>query len=344
LIEAGYKTGLYTSPHIEEVNERIRVNGTPISDKMFKKYERFVYEKITRKGSSYRTYFEALTAMAFLYFADKKTDFAVIETGLGGRLDSTNVVSPAVSIITVIDYDHKDILGSALKQIAHEKAGIIKKGRPVFIFNQEREVEDEVKRKAEKENSKVVFVDRKKCIKKSGNVFEYKEKTYKTYQPGSYQMDNSILAIEALRYLNIDEKYIKRGIKNFRIKGRMELLKNKPDVYADGSHNPAAIQKTMKEFASMSKGEIFVIACFMADKEYKISLSIIERYTKNIYLTSIPFFRSAKCKDYKDIGFPCFKTPKDAYREVMKKTKSRDTIIFIGSFYLISYARRAVKN
>lgn len=341
LKEAGFRTGLYTSPHIDQVNERIKIGGKPISDRMFRKYEKIVYDRISKRGTSYRTYFEALTAMAFLYFADSKTDFAVIETGLGGRLDSTNVVSSDASVITVIDYDHKDILGKSIEKIAYEKAGIIKSGAPCFTFRQRKSAESVIRKVCREKGSALSFTDPAECRIKENGKFEYKGYKYESSYPAYYQALNCAIASDVCRHFKIDSRAIDAGIRNFRIEGRMEVLGKRPAVIADGSHNPAAVRETLKEVKAAARGKLFVIACFMADKDYSSSVKSIESAADAVYFTSIPFFRSAKCNDYEKFAHPCFKTPKEAYRSALKNAGPNDTILFIGSFYLISYARKA---
>lgn len=342
LIENSYRVGTYTSPHIKYVNERIKINNRMISDKDFKKYEKVIYEKIKNKSKDYRTFFEAITTLAFLYFQEKKVDYSVIEVGLGGRLDSTNVVEKSISVITKIDYDHTHLLGDTIEKIAYEKGGIIKKNSVVFTFKQNKSVLDVLKSVAEKRKSKLFVVDATDYIRRPDG-FVYRNQFFKFQHPYSYQIENAILSINVTEFLGIDEKGIKKGIENFRIEGRGEIVSKNPFIIVDGSHNPAAIERTLKELKDLYPNKkINTISVFMADKDYKKSIKILKKYASNVYLTQIDFFRCAKIKDYESIdGVNLFERPEDAFKNALKKD---GITLFIGSFYLIEKAKRIVKS
>jgi len=343
LISAGFRVGVYTSPHISEVNERIKVDNKQISDKDFSRIERMIYKKITGRETSYRTYFEALTALAFIYFKERKTDFAVIETGLGGRLDSTNVVESEISIITKIGLDHTDILGKTLKKIAFEKAGIIKKSQDVFTFKQNKDVIDVIKRAAEKTDSKLHIVDSSEIIRKTKDSFLFEQKTYTLNQPGSYQKENATLVIKVSENLEIKLPKIRMGLKNFVIEGRLETVNQKPMIILDGSHNPQAVEVTLKEVKNLfPKKRLTVISIFMADKDYKKSINLIKKYSDRVIITQIPFFRCAKKEDYKGMKIEFAENVKIALMNAVDERT--DIILFTGSFYLIAEAREEVKK
>ncbi len=203
LIEAGYKVGLYTSPHLIRFNERIRVNGIPITD-----------EKIVEFMSQYKsaideiesTFFEATTAMAFDYFNKEKVDVAVVETGLGGRLDSTNVLKPKVTIITSITADHTEILGKELKTIAFEKGGIIKKGVPLILSSQSEEVKNVLLEIADRKSAEVIYCNQNDIknisISETGTRFSWNGIDYETCLIGEHQARNAVLAIEVLKFFS----------------------------------------------------------------------------------------------------------------------------------------------
>ncbi|MEO0289467.1 MAG: folylpolyglutamate synthase/dihydrofolate synthase family protein [candidate division WOR-3 bacterium] len=342
LIESSYKVGTYTSPHIKYVNERIKVNNRMISDKDFKKYEKLIYEKIKNKCKDYRTFFEAITTLAFLYFKDKKVDYSVLEVGLGGRLDSTNVVEKSLSVITKIDYDHTHLLGDTIEKITFEKGGIIKKNSVVFTFKQSKNVLDVLRNIADKRKSKLIVVDTNDYIRKT-NGFFYNDEFYRFLYPYSYQIENAILSLNIAKFLGISEKYIKKGIENFKIEGRGEIISENPLIIVDGSHNPAAVERTLRELKELyPERKINSISVFMSDKDYKKSIEILKKYASKIFLTEINFFRCAKIKDYEKIkGVNLFESPEDALKNAMEKNS---IILFIGSFYLIEKAKRIVKN
>ncbi len=343
IFSAGYRVGTYTSPHIKHVNERIKINGEFISDNSFSRIERMIYERILSREKSYRTYFEAMTMLAFIYFKERKTDFAVIETGLGGRLDSTNVVESEVSVITKIGLDHTDILGNTLKKIAIEKAGIIKKNQRVFTYKQSREALSEIKKQAKKQGAVLSIIDFKEAEIKNRRRFLFENEEYIINQPGLYQIENALLSIKTAEFLGIGINAIKRGIKEFKIEGRFEMIHKKPLIIIDGSHNPEAIKMTIEEVKAVyPKKRIASISIFMADKDFKKSLNILKRNAKNVIVTEIPFFRCAKRDDYNYLNVDFQKNVKESLIKAVK-TKA-DLILFIGSFYLLSHARRAVRE
>jgi dihydrofolate synthase/folylpolyglutamate synthase len=254
LVEYNYKVGLYTSPHFVRFNERIKINGVEIPDQYIASFID-KYEKLIDQHSL--TFFEVTTAMAFEYFVTNNVDYAVIETGLGGRLDATNVIKPLASIITSISLEHTNILGTSLEEITTEKAGIIKKGVPVFIgklpFN-------------------AVAVIEKKCSESASELFkiaEYvNEKTHSfelytdelelddwtTPLRGDYQKYNAALAGLVISKIldesdsNIIERGIKDVVKNTGIQGRYEFYNNHPDVIFDSAHNPEGVRNFLDEF------------------------------------------------------------------------------------------------
>ncbi|MEO0297680.1 MAG: folylpolyglutamate synthase/dihydrofolate synthase family protein [candidate division WOR-3 bacterium] len=342
LIESSYRVGTYTSPHIKYVNERIKLNNKMISDKDFERYERIIYEKIKNKNKDYRTFFEAITTLAFLYFKEKKVDYSVLEVGLGGRLDSTNVVEQSISVVTKIDYDHTHLLGDTIEKIAYEKGGIIKKNSVVFTFKQNKKVLEVLKGIADKRKSEFIVVDTTDYVRK-GDGFVYKNEFFKFQHPYSYQVENAILSLNVAKFLGVDEKNIKKGVENFKIEGRGEIVSKNPFVIVDGSHNPAAVERTLKELKYLyPEKKINTISVFMADKDYKKSIQILKKYASKVFLTEIDFFRCARIDDYRKIkGINLFKKPEDAFENALEK----DSItLFIGSFYLIEKAKSIVKD
>ena len=260
----GYGTGLYTSPHIVDVRERIAINGQPIGKGEFTELTREVAAAAAGLQSP-PTFFELLTAMAFKHFADEVVDIAVIETGLGGRLDSTNVITPEVSVITQIDYDHTHILGRSLAEIAREKAGIFKRRVPAITCEQAPEVEAALKEAAEKLSVPLRIVNKdiefscrfgasealgphtRVCLLTETSQFMH----LPVPLPGEHQAINCALALAAIDVLkasgfNFPEVAMNNGLASTRTPGRMELVWKQPRILVDGAHNPCAVRALMR--------------------------------------------------------------------------------------------------
>lgn len=291
LKEEQYKVGLYTSPHLIRFNERIRVNGEPIDDESIVD---FVDEYKSSIENIKSTFFEATTALAFSYFKEQKVDIAVIETGLGGRLDSTNVLKPEVTVITPITADHTEILGNDLETIAFEKGGIIKEGIPLVLAEQGPQVERVIldiasERKAE------VFYCRNRFMKdimltSTGTEFFWKGKKFKTALIGEHQAINGSLAIEAIKILNNNIKYlpINNGLGNTHWPGRLQLLSKTKPIYYDVAHNPHGIEVLLETLNKIFSKKPIGIMVLKADKELdKIAPKIINKF-EELIITSEP--------------------------------------------------------
>jgi len=288
LTAAGYKTGLYTSPHLHLYNERIRIDGKYITnDEIVVLMEKIkpAVEAVNAESpdkNEHLTTFEITTALGFCYFALKKTDFQVIEVGLGGRLDATNVVQPVVSIITSISYEHMDILGSTLTAIAGEKAGIIKPEGTVVIAPQVSEAEHAITAVAQKQNARCIYVGRDVTYEslKFDNVRQSLLVTgrldnYRITIPllGKYQLDNAATAIGALEVLiekgnHIPKAKIVEGMAGVQWEGRLQILNRRPLVVADGAHNQDSMHKlceALKQYFKFDKA--ILIIGMSADKD-----------------------------------------------------------------------------
>ncbi|HHQ0951427.1 TPA: bifunctional folylpolyglutamate synthase/dihydrofolate synthase, partial [Listeria innocua] len=258
LEEAGYKTGTFTSPYIETFNERISVNGIPVSDQMIVDLAnriKPIAEELEKTVYGPPSEFEIITAMMFLCFAEYESiDIGIIEVGLGGRLDSTNVLTPLISVITTIGMDHMEFLGNSIEQIAGEKAGIIKPGIPVISGVIQKEAQEVIINNAIRNNSNVAWLNKDFFIQNRGD-----EITFRTSHGdeipditigllGIHQLNNAAVAIKVLQYLNtfssyeINQSAIKKGLKKAFWPGRMELLDVKPFIMMDGAHNPEGVK------------------------------------------------------------------------------------------------------
>ena len=295
LQSAGYKVGLYTSPHLVDFTERFIINQKSISRKkvseLLERIKPCIEKVANTPAYNHPTFFEVITSMAFLYFFEEQVDFLVLEVGLGGRLDATNVCEPLISVITHIDYDHMDELGNSLKEIAREKGGIIKPEGIVISSNQYEEAYNEIKKIADDRNSLIYSVGREiiyQIVKSDikGVIFDLKGiyheyKNLHTPLLGRHQADNSaaaITAIEALkiRGVNITEKAIRAGLGKVNWTGRLEIIQNNPTLVLDGAHNPNGVKivrDALKEIFSYHR-LILVLAIF-ADKDYKKMIQII---------------------------------------------------------------------
>ncbi len=315
LKEAGMKIGLYTSPHIFEYTERIKISGDEISKDDFAKYVKKVC-KTADKNNIYLTEFEILTAIMFKYFADKKVDVVVLETGLGGRFDATNVIkSNLCSIITHIDFDHTERLGSTLSKIAFEKAGLIKENCPVITA----EGYEVFKDTADKKNAMLIMVA----------PFE---DTSNLSLKGLYQQENLSLALSAIRYLfpQISETVIQDGLKHVQHPFRFQYLKEK-NMIIDAAHNPNGIRalKQSLDYYYSDMPRRFVFGC-LKNKDY--ASMIRELFDKNdeIYFYHFDYPNSASVEELKSV----FPYPSNEFTEKFDYSDGKLTIV-CGSFYMM---------
>lgn len=288
LQSAGYKTGLYTSPHLKEFTERIRINGKEIDQSSVVDFVDRIKPTIEEIEPSF---FETTVAMAFDYFANNEVDVAVIEVGLGGRLDSTNVIKPLVSLITNISYDHKDLLGDTLSKIAFEKAGIIKSDVPVVISEYQQEVIDVFKSKAEEESSPLEIASERFSFD-GKNVFENELLLLKNINPqlkGIYQQKNIpgvVAVIQQLRQqgFSISDSHIRAGIENVStltgLKGRWQKMSDHPLVIADTGHNEAGIAEIVKQIKSTPFQHLHMVIGMVKDKDISAVLALLPTSAK----------------------------------------------------------------
>ena len=258
LQEAGYKVGLYTSPHLKNFTERIRINGEEVS-------RNFVVDFITKNKHFLETqqlsFFEMTVGLAFAYFAEQNVDIAIIEVGLGGRLDSTNIIHPEVAVITNIGYDHMQFLGDTLPEIAAEKAGIIKQNTPIIIGEKQDAVVDVFIKKATQMNADIYFASDKK--------YDYKSDLLGSYQ--GKNMSTAIHAVNVLKGYVISESHIIHGLKNVaqntNFKGRWQILQHKPLVICDTAHNKEGLSYVMNQLASLSFNKLHIVLGVVNDKK-----------------------------------------------------------------------------
>ena len=308
LMEAGYRTGLFTSPYLERFTERIQVDLKNIPDDKLIEYVLLLKEKIgvmQAAGQNHPTFFELNTAISLLYFRDMKCDIAVLETGLGGRLDSTNIIkNPIVSVITAIGLDHTAILGDTIPKIACEKAGIIKPGRPVVVYGDNPdEAIDVIEDFADRIDSRVIIADMDDIsdIRNTdcGYSFNYKDIAgINISLLGRHQIKNAATALEAIMVIkengyDIEMDAVKRGLEKTKWPGRVEILNYNPTIICDATHNPhgaAVLRKTLEERFDTSK--IVYVMGVMKDKDYDSMAALILHDAKAVITVSPNWHRA----------------------------------------------------
>ena len=333
LQESGFKTGLYTSPHLKDFRERIKINGKMISKNQvinFVKKNKTEFEKINM------SFFEYTVAMAFDYFAESQVDIAIIETGLGGRLDSTNIISPELSIITNIGYDHTNLLGSKLEQIAKEKAGIIKEKTPVVIGRKQEEIINDIfKKTAYNKKSKIYFSDNNNNNNISCDL------------KGEYQNENINTTIKAIEVLNwdIDNKTINKGlknvIKNTGLYGRWQIISKKPYIICDTGHNQDGIKNITAQLKKINFNNLHFIFGTVKDKNI---IDIIKLLPKEAmyYFCAANIDRAFNASKLQDISLElnlqgnAYNSVKDAYNNAISNYKKDDLIFIGGSTFVVA--------
>jgi len=291
LREAGYRIGLYTSPHLIRFNERIRVNGFPITDENI---VQFLSLYKTAMDKIEATFFEATTAMAFDYFKKEKVDIAVVETGLGGRLDSTNVLNPDITVITSISADHTEILGDNLEAIALEKGGIIKNDVPLILSSQSKEVKNVLLEIAIIKNSVITYCDKKNIknikVRETGTSFNWNKIDYNTCLIGEHQARNAVLAIEASKTFNDTIKFDKilLGLINVKWPARIQKMHRTLPIYYDVAHNAHGIQVTLETISEMYSKKPIGLITLKADKELKEIAGKLNNRFERLIVTGNP--------------------------------------------------------
>lgn len=366
----GYKVGLYTSPHLERYNERIKINGVEISDEDFIRLSEKVFcaEENIKTNFETLTFFEFITAIAFLYFNKEKSDYVILEVGMGGLSDSTNVIleeDKLASIITPISMDHTQFLGKNIEEIAYQKAGIIKKNVLVFSSNKEKIVKDIIEKVSKENNSEVFTLEDVEIssININDSFTEYNMRFYndnlekiKVNLIGYYQMYNSALSIMTILKLrdmgkmDISNENIKKGIENTFWAGRMEIVREKPKMLLDGAHNLDGIRNLTKNISLFKYNKLYIIAAILEDKEHKEMLKELSKYADEIVLVGIHTKRKTdplilESEIIKsNVVVSIIEDLEDAIKNVIQKTSDNDFIIVTGSLYLISEIKEILKN
>ncbi len=326
LQEAGYNVGLYTSPHLKDFRERIRINGIKIPED---DVINFVESNMPFFNDHKLSFFEMTVAMAFNYFAKEKVDIAIIEVGLGGRLDSTNIITPEVSLITNIGLDHTDLLGDTLEKIAAEKAGIIKNNVPVVVSENQKETVAVFKEIAESKNAHLIYAD------------AILVKTYKTSLLGNYQQKNikGVLAtLKQLKEFTITNSAIEKGllnvVENTGLMGRWQLLQEQPRVICDTAHNKEGLSLTLDQLKQQKYKSLFIVLGVVKDKNLD---AILPLFPKNAnYFFCCPKIERGLNAEELQAKASSFLLRGDAYssvKEALEKAKSlakKEDLIYVG--------------
>ncbi|WP_017414730.1 bifunctional folylpolyglutamate synthase/dihydrofolate synthase [Clostridium tunisiense] len=374
LMEAGYKVGTYISPYIEEFEERIQINNENIPKEdlvhIITEVSKAIDEVIAL-GYPNPTQFEIITCAAFLYYHMKKVDYAVIEVGLGGRLDSTNVITPILSIITSISLDHVAILGDTLDKIAFEKAGIIKEGIPTVLFPQQPEAEQVIEKVATERKSLLIKVDSEKSkfidsyeIEVNGEKKVVQRVGIKTLSEnynlelallGKHQILNATVAVYACEKLidlgaKISKENIAKGMKTVKWPGRLEIMKTNPRVVIDGAHNIDGISKLTESIDMYFKYDnLILILGILADKQVREMIETIVPKASRVIAVTPNSERAELAEDLKveieNLGVVCeaVEDYREAYEKALSYCTEKDLLLISGSLYMIGDMRKIIR-
>ena len=372
LRHAGFRTGLNTSPHLEKINERIRINGEEIGDQAFAESFTRIHERIEEllaagKLRAHPTYFECVTAMAFEYFARERVQLAVFEVGLGGRLDATNILSALVTIITRIDFDHENFLGHSLKEIASEKAGILKHGVPLVLSEQRPEAREVILARAKSlgclviEPAQIFRVDQESMQAGSVRARVVETDSGRNFElapslPGRFQLENALNAVSAAQLLQnrgfqIPDKAIMQGIAATVWPGRLEKLQTAPDVYVDGAHNPSAARELAHFLEqNLASRKIWLIYAALRDKAVDEVAGLLFPHAAEVIFTAPRTSRAVSAAQLAEIAghhaahFSVIPDAERAFEHALAEAAPEDAIFITGSLYLVGQLRHYWKQ
>jgi len=353
---SGKKTGLTTSPHPSAITERWAIQGKEISEKKFADLvmaiKPKVNEYIKHAPFDFLSFFEIVTAMGLKLFAEEKVDWAIVEVGLGGRYDSTNIIpNRDIAIITNIGRDHLNLIGPTLSDVTREKAGIIKKGCTIFTMEKNPRLLEIIKNECAKQKAKLNIIKQPKFVIKqtnlNGTTFFYQGNDYFLPVLGEHQIKNAILAIEVVRTLKISGDVIKTGLAKISLPLRMEIISKKPLIILDGAHNIDKMKTTVDTIKKIrQQGDIHLVLGFSADKDIKAMLRqiaslkpktvVCTRSTSNpLRLAADPKLLQKEIKKLSPrVETKNFLDPQEAYGWTKQKTKDNDLLLVTGSFFL----------
>lgn len=369
LKEAGYKVGTYISPHLITITERYLINGIRIDEETFAKYFSVIkssIDKMKADGLEIPTQFEALTALAFLYFKDMNIDIGVIEVGLGGRYDATNVLDSIMSVITSISYDHMNILGESIEEIAYEKAGIIKSNQITVLYPQRfKKAEEVIEQVCKEKNSICVKVSEDNVVQKEFSLegqkmdYYFNDIIYKDIMLpllGDHQLLNAAVTISAAVKLNelgfaLNEDSIRKGISKVEWPGRLSIIYKKPFIVIDGAHNEDGIYVLAKAVKKYFKDEnIVILMGMLKDKNHKDSISILAPMAKQIIATEPNSDRALSAEELAEEAREfcrevyAISNISEALKKAIDIAGNHSIILVCGSLYLIGEIYEIIKG
>ena len=346
---AGVRTGLYTSPHLAEPTERIQIGGEQVTREEF--VEAFDIVHKAAEGMAHPTYFETVTAMAFVLFQRRKVEIAVLEVGMGGRLDATNVVTPVLSVITPVDFDHEAYLGRSIEAIAGEKAGILKPGIPAVVAAQRPEAAATIRDRAASVGSPLIDTSEWRIddctLTARGSKFVARKEgevpvNVECPLAGEHQVENARTAVAALRTLEIDTGAIERGIAATRWPGRLELVATNPEIIVDGAHNPAGARALASYIERFYSGRnICLVYGAMRDKAVTEVTGVLFPTARTVIATAPAQERAARPETIRELSGREDLIVTETVADALKKAKalSPDVIFVTGSLFVVAEAR-----
>ena len=343
---AGRRTGLYTSPHLLSPTERIRINGRDAEEREFAEAFQHVHTVALRTLDEHPTYFETVTAMAFHMFRERGVELAVVEVGLGGRLDATNVVMPELCVITPVDFDHEAWLGSNLSAIAGEKAGILKRGVPAVVATQRPEAYARIREVASEVGAPLVGPDEPNHVDVHvyGCRFALADLRIECPLAGEHQVENAVTAVRALRVLGLHRDAIERGVRSTSWPGRLERVGTRPEMILDGAHNPAGVRALAAYIRRFfSDRRVWLVYGAMRDKSIEEIGDLLAPVAHQVILTAPDSPRALR----PDALAPLFDHPRirtaanlASALELAREAAPEDVVFITGSLYLVGEARR----
>ena len=370
LKEEGYKVGLYTSPYLETFTERIRVNGENIPEEDVARIITIIKDKIeimVSEGYSAPTEFEIVTAMAFYYYNEQKMDYVVLEVGLGGRFDSTNVIkNPLVSVLVSISLDHIGVLGDTIGKIAYEKAGIIKENGAVIVYKQVKEAEDVIKEVCNEKNAEYIEVNFNDVEVKKSDIYsqvydcivmDEKFDNLEIKLIGDHQINNSIVALNVIKYLRdnknveVSNESIEKGLLNTKWPGRIEKIKENPMFIIDGAHNEDGAKSLDKALEkNFPNKKLTMLIGMLADKDIDSVLEILMPRFNKVITTTPANDRAISCEELKNKiskyveDVTAVENIEEAVKYTLDNANEDDIIISAGSLYMIGTVRTLVNE
>jgi dihydrofolate synthase/folylpolyglutamate synthase len=350
---SGIRVGLYTSPHLVSVRERIQIDRSPISEADFAEGMTIVRRAVEEHEDHEVTFFELMTALALWYFGREKVDWVVWETGLGGRLDATNIVRPEVCIITNIGLDHQQYLGNSLREIAAEKAGIIKSRAPVISAVEIGEAADVIRKRAKAESCVLTLINKDREVEDLGlrgnkQAARIDGREFELGLIGPHQVSNAACAIEAMRQLKISEAAIARGLKSTVWPGRFEILSEKPLIVLDGAHNPAGIAmlvETWRAFLAARYGwgahetdaRAHLVFASVTDKDISDMAQLLRPLAREVSLVGLANERGAEpallAPSFAGLPCTCYDSVSAVWHDLVASPES--IILITGSLFLV---------